>query len=74
KAASDNKEGRIQQALISIQTGQVLSINAAATLFGVSYSTLYNRTHGSVSREEAHLSKRVLTPAQERVLIEWAIT
>ncbi|KIJ30087.1 hypothetical protein M422DRAFT_268444 [Sphaerobolus stellatus SS14] len=72
-SGSDVKEAVIEQALNAIQLGQVPSTNAAATLYGISYSTLYHCVHGGVSCEEAHHGDRLLTPPQESTLVEWAV-
>jgi transposase len=67
------KEAQIERALLALSRKEVDSILGAAKKFNVPFSTLHGRVNGRVSRQEARISQRRLTQAQEDVLIEWAI-
>lgn len=65
-------EEKVRQALIGLGDGTFPTIAAAARGVGMNRTTLYNRVHGdTVSYREAHRSQKLLSPDQERVLVDW---
>jgi len=69
----DSVEIAIQNALKDIESGQVISIRAAATKWGVPKSTLYDRANGRTNRRVAQQPQQRLTPDQERFLTDWIL-
>jgi Tc5 transposase DNA-binding domain len=51
-----------------------VSYSEAAILYGIMASTLQDHVKGSKPCKEAHAQQQTLTPAQEDVLVAWAIT
>jgi 4-hydroxybenzoate polyprenyltransferase len=62
-------EQRIAAAIAAVKKGQ--SQKAAAELFGVATSTLSDRLHGGLSREQAHEIDRLFSPEIEDWIIDW---
>jgi hypothetical protein len=67
--AMDNEE-QIQLALSALQNSECSSVNAAATQFNVSRSTLQRRVSGGKSQSQAAATRQNLTNA-EKTLAHW---
>ncbi|KAF7326528.1 DDE-domain-containing protein [Mycena venus] len=64
------QEKRIQFAVAATQA-QLMSERKAATYYGVPRTTVQRRAQGILTRKDAHIHERSLTPAQEDILAEW---
>jgi len=76
-----NTEKRVQLAVKAVHQSPLnsnglptLSIRAAASQFDVKRGMLQNQLMGVKSKKEAHAHERVLSDAQEDVLVSWAKT
>lgn len=67
-------ETRTDLAVQAIQSSQVPSIRAAATLYDVSNTTLQRRLHGRVTRRVAQVNNRKLTATEEQALLNRIIS
>jgi hypothetical protein len=61
----------ITKAIGAIQNGQVGSVRAAASKFGVPQTTLQSRLHGTTDRSTAQQITQKVTGEQERCLVDW---
>jgi hypothetical protein len=68
---SIQQEGKILVALQDIKNGRFPSIRAAATIYGISPSTLRDRANGVLSRVDIRANSHKLTELEENSLIEW---
>ena len=68
---SPEQEGKVLLALQGFQKGQFRSLYAAATRFGVSYTTLRNRARGRTSRVDIRANNHKLTQLEEDSLVQW---
>jgi predicted HTH domain antitoxin len=50
-AQASNQEGKILLAIQAYKKNQVSSLNKAATLYGISYPSLWHRFHGRTTQE-----------------------
>jgi uncharacterized protein YecE (DUF72 family) len=71
---SANQEGKILLALDDIQNGRIKSLRAATKLYGVSYTTLYARLAGRLSRVDSRYYRHKLTQLEEDSLTEWILS
>ncbi|TRX94480.1 hypothetical protein FHL15_004635 [Xylaria flabelliformis] len=62
-------EKKIAAAIAAVRNGQTQK--AAADQYGVATSTLSDRLHGRLSREEAHKTDRLLSPEIEDQIVDW---
>jgi hypothetical protein len=65
------QEGRILLAILSLQKKEIPTIRRAATVFGVPYSTLYDRINGCKYRTEKRANGHKMTPNEEESLLQW---
>ena len=65
-------EEDVQNALNYMANGH--SLRKTVLEFGVPRSTLYDRTNGVVSRQEAHMPQQRLSTVQEERLTQWVLT
>jgi helix-turn-helix, Psq domain/Tc5 transposase DNA-binding domain len=63
----------MESAIDALWAGQVTSIRAAATLYGVNRSTLACRLNGRSTRTEARQSQCLLSEHQEEALLKWIL-
>jgi Tc5 transposase DNA-binding domain/helix-turn-helix, Psq domain len=49
------------------------SMRKLATMYGVSYASLYGRTKGAISKVESNQAKQRLCPGEEESLKDWCI-
>jgi hypothetical protein len=66
---TSEREIAITEAINTIQNGQIGSIWAAASRFGVPRTTLQSRLHGTTDRSTAQQITQKLTNEQERCLV-----
>ncbi|KIL55149.1 hypothetical protein M378DRAFT_18199 [Amanita muscaria Koide BX008] len=73
------QEERIQLAISAINEAgkkangeSLLSVRKAASLYNVPRSTLGDRIKGLPTRAEAHADQRLLSVAEEEIIVEWA--
>jgi len=71
-------EARVQLAVTAINASPLLpsgyhqlSLRAAASIYGVKRGTLDNRLKGMKTRQESHAHERLLSEAEEEVLVDW---
>jgi hypothetical protein len=64
------QEKRIQLAVAATQA-KLMSERKAAAYYGVPRTTVQRRAQGILTRKDAHIHERSLTPAQEDILAEW---
>jgi hypothetical protein len=65
------REIAITKAIDAIQNGQVGSVRAATSKFGVPRTTLQSRLHGTTDRSTAQQITQKLTGEQEQCLVDW---
>ena len=58
---------RLQGAIQAMKSGKFISMRKVAKDYNVSYSTLWNRTHGISDRRSAHEHMQLLDNVKERV-------
>jgi Tc5 transposase DNA-binding domain/helix-turn-helix, Psq domain len=66
-------EAAVRDALEALSSGQLVSIRAAATLYGVSRTTLSRRMNDGRTRSEARNFQLFLSPEQEQTLKRWIL-
>jgi hypothetical protein len=64
------QEGRILLVISSLQKKEIPTIYCAATVFGVPYSTLYDRINGCKYRTEKRANGHKMTPNEEESLLQ----
>ena len=69
RAQISPKEANLLLAISAFQSGQFSSVNAAATAFNVSKTTLLQRMKGKQLREDYTLSTKALTICEEKVIV-----
>ncbi|ODQ75616.1 hypothetical protein LIPSTDRAFT_211815 [Lipomyces starkeyi NRRL Y-11557] len=62
-------EGRLNIALESLKNDKDLSIRAAAKIYNVSYTALYNRRNGRTARRDTTPNSQKLTKLEEEALV-----
>lgn len=65
-------EPKIQQAILGLESGTYKTVASAARALNINKSTLHYRLHGAVPNHSAHAAQQLLSPEQERVLVDWA--
>ncbi|KAL7269662.1 hypothetical protein RUND412_007656 [Rhizina undulata] len=69
----DEQEKSIQKAIKALKSGTKMSIRAVAESFVVPKTTLVYRYKGErQARQQASEHKQLLTPAEERAIVQWA--
>ena len=63
-------EKRIDLAIQTIQTSQILNIKTAAQLYNVPYTTLHHRLKGRMTRHNVQINNRKLTTTEEKALLQ----
>ncbi|KFZ16994.1 hypothetical protein V501_01953, partial [Pseudogymnoascus sp. VKM F-4519 (FW-2642)] len=69
QAQSSKQEDRILSAIQAIKLHQIKSVRAAAILYDVPSSTLFDRIKGMASRRDSTPNSRKLTPYEESALV-----
>ena len=67
---TSNIEGRIALAIQALHSGQCKSIRAASRAFHVPYTTLNERYHGILSRQDTRPATSKLSQTEEEVLLQ----
>lgn len=71
---TEDYEFRLQQALKHLSLHPEKSLRSTATQYGCNHVTLWGRKVAGVkSRREAHVNEQVLSPAEEKALVQWAL-
>jgi hypothetical protein len=63
-------EKRIDLAIQTIQTSQILNIKTVAQLYNVPYTTLHHRLKGRMTRHNAQINNRKFTTTEEKALLQ----
>jgi hypothetical protein len=63
-------EKRIDLAIQAVKASQLPNLQVAAHLYNVSYTILYNRFHGRITRQNAQINNRKLTTTEEKALLQ----
>jgi hypothetical protein len=71
---SAKQEGRILLALQAVQKGQIKSLYAAAKLYDIPYTTLYDRATGTSPRVDKRWHSHKMTQLEEDSLTEWILS
>jgi hypothetical protein len=70
---SSNKKGRMLLAEQAVKLGQIPSIRGAADAFDVAPSTLHERIHGILPRDDCIPNSRKLTPYEEEAIVQYIL-
>jgi hypothetical protein len=73
-AQASNQEGKILLAIQAHKARQVSSLRKASALYSVPPTSLWNRSQGRTTRENAQLQNRKLSPTEEATLIQWILS
>jgi hypothetical protein len=68
------QEGRILLPISSLQKKEIPTIRRAATVFGVPYSTLYDRINGCKYWTEKRANGHKMTPNEEESLLQYLLS
>jgi hypothetical protein len=71
---SIEKEGRISLALSALKNKEISTIRGAAKHFNVPCSTLQDRLHGKLYRNEIRANGHKLTPNEEESISQWILS
>ena len=71
--SENENEIRIQKAMTAYAAGKSSSLRKAAEVYGLAYTTLYRRVHGSLTRVQGHAHQQLLSAAEERAILHWII-
>ena len=63
----------MDQALQDVKSSKFSSVRSTAHAWEVAPSTLSHRVNGRVGRRESHSSQQILTPVQEKMLVNWIL-
>jgi hypothetical protein len=71
--SQSSNEARILLALQALQNNPKLSIQRAATIYSVSWSTLRDRKNGTQSRHDSIPNGRKLSDLEEQIIVQFII-
>ena len=74
RASDPQTEGRVLLAINAFNSGQFMSLRAAAKAYDAPLTTAHRRAHGHSSRRECQPNSRKLTSAEEEDLEKWIIS
>jgi hypothetical protein len=63
----------IEEAVQGVIRADLPSIRATALVWDVNRSTLTQRLNGGVSRSQGHANQQLLSPTQEKMLVNWIL-
>ena len=63
----------VDLAVADYRRGVFTSFKAAAKAYNVSQSTVRDRYHGKPTRQQGHAHRQLLSPVQEKLLVQWAL-
>ena len=70
---STSYEARVILALEAIKNNEKLSVRAAAKIYNISHTTLYQRRRGRSSRRDIPANSHKLTELEERTIIQYIL-
>ncbi len=71
--SSGSKESRVILALEALKQDQKLSLLAAAKLYSIPYTTLYDRRAGRPARRDLPANSRRLIDSEEKAIIQYVL-
>ena len=66
-----DRENDIREAKHAYLSGEVASIRAAASTYGIPFGTLRDRLRGTQPRSIAHENEQLLTPEEEKSIVRF---